>query len=98
MDLVYVSLNTLTEDLKAVDIYLSHFQLSLERLPSRGLIVAGSEYKKRVCLQTSWQTLSTLLPDQLSQSERENLEKIVSEQLAQAQLNMSHSSLLPILQ
>lgn len=49
-DLLYISRNTLTADLKKVECILDTYGLHISRRPNFGILVEGSEFDKRRCI------------------------------------------------
>lgn len=52
-DILFISRNAITKDLKHVEDELENFDLELERRPHYGIRVTGPEMKKRLCLANS---------------------------------------------
>lgn len=52
-DMLFVSRNTISADLKQVDYILEMYDLSLLRRPNYGLIIKGSEVNRRLCIANS---------------------------------------------
>lgn len=51
--LLFVSRATISADLKRVEGYLAHFDMSLERKPHHGVRICGDEMNRRICLADS---------------------------------------------
>lgn len=49
-EILYVSRNAISGDLKRVEAQLAKFDLKLERRPHYGIRVSGSEMSRRLCL------------------------------------------------
>jgi lichenan operon transcriptional antiterminator len=64
-ELLFVSRNTLTADLKKVEYILSLYNLKLDRRPNYGILVIGEEFSRRVCMANTLVKRTNLVKDDL---------------------------------
>lgn len=93
-DNIFVSRNTLSSDIKKVEIILNDYQLVINRRPNYGIIIEGEEIHKRMCI--SEQIINrrfNVLEFNLSHSCIKSISKIVVTTLMSKYIEISESCL-----
>lgn len=90
-DMLFVSRNTISADLKQVDYILEMYDLSLLRRPNYGLIIKGSEVNRRLCIANSVYRNKFNLLDR-DQTTEELISKIIQNLAKEKSLVMDEST------